>query len=787
MKQTTTSATCHHCGTTCPDEAFGSDGFAFCCPGCLTIYQLFRDSGNESFYEGRSLNTELDTYSFLENYEIARRFINFSSEGVNQVSLSLPAVHCSSCVYVLENLPGVHEGVIRLSLDFGEKTASIYYDPQLISLRQLASLLDSIGYPPSFDRQDQGEKRNRARSLALKIGVAGFCFGNIMLLSFPSYLGMAEADLETFGSFFGYIMLVLSVPVITYAGIDYLRSAMRSVVAGHIHIDVPIALGIITLFARSAYEIITQSGHGYLDSLSGLVFFLLIGRWFQEKAYRHLSFERDYTSYFPLAILRKAGNGEWVSIPVQEVETGHTLLVRNNEILPADATLCSDQAMIDYSFVTGEDRLTPAKKGDFLYAGGRQAGPSIEVRVNKPCSQSYLTKLWNNPAFSRNRDDQGELMINRISRYFTWTILVIALLAGIFWSVADPARVWMVVSAVLIVACPCALALATPFTNGNTLRIFGRNHFFLRNTAAAEKLGHTDYIVLDKTGTLTSPRHAELTYEGQQLSGKQRELIAAAVKHSTHPVSRKIYDFLSTSNQLPASQFTEHPGKGIEAWIDDTRVRIGSAEWISGQCTEDSRVVVEFDGTSPGYFRLRNSLRPGLQQSLKKLAGHYPLIILSGDSPAEKEWLQSIFPEHTEMHFSMSPFEKLAFIQDLQASGKRVMMIGDGLNDAGALRQSDTGIAVTEDISQFSPASDGILEGNQLINLPAYMAFSKASHKIIKASFALSFLYNAAGLTLAVSGILTPVIAAILMPLSSVSVVAFTTFSGNYLAKQRQL
>ncbi len=784
---TDTRTSCHHCGTPCDSTTFTRDGHLFCCQGCMTIYDLFRTSGNEEFYEGKAINTELDAYTFLDNYEIARKFINFSSEGVNQVSLSLPAVHCSSCVYVLENLPRVHEGIIRLSLDFGEKTASIYYDPQLISLRQLASLLDSIGYAPGFDLQDRQEEKNKMRTLALQIGIAGFCFGNIMLLSFPSYLGMNAADLDTFGAFFGYLMLLLSLPVMFYSGRDYLVSAMKSIISGHIHIDVPIALGMITLFLRSAWEIVSASGEGYLDSLSGLVFFLLLGRWFQEKAYRHLSFERDYTSYFPLAVLRKAGNGEWVSEAVQDVRVDQVLMIRNNEILPADATLLSAEAMIDYSFVTGEDQLINRTKGDFLYAGGRQIGPSIEVRVNKPCSQSYLTQLWNNPAFSQQNDTYRHLMINQVSRYFTWIILLIAVVAGIYWSWNDSSRMWEVISAVLIVACPCALALATPFTNGNTLRIFGRNHFYLRNADTAETLGSVDFVVLDKTGTLTSTRHAEITYQGEPMSNLEKQLTAAMVKHSTHPVSRKVYEFLQGHDHLSTASFTEHAGKGIEGHCGEHFIRLGSSRWIGRDEHSEGRVILEINGKIKGYFELKNALRPGLQQTLTRLASSFPIIVLSGDSERERDWLSALLPPDTEMHFNMSPFDKLNFINELQASGKKLMMVGDGLNDAGALRQSDAGIAVTEDISQFSPASDGILEGNQLINLPVFLDFSKTSQKIILASFVLSFLYNAVGISLAVGGLLTPVIAAILMPVSSISVVAFTTATGNYLAKKRKL
>ncbi|MCA6073249.1 heavy metal translocating P-type ATPase [Fulvivirga sedimenti] len=786
--QTTSTVRCHHCGSKCETDLHKIEDKTFCCPGCKTIFELFAESGNSAYYEGRSLSTELEKYSFLDNYEIARKLINFSSAGVNHISLNLPAVHCSSCVYVLENLPKVHEGVIRLTLNFTEKKASIYYDPELISLRQLASLLDSIGYPPNFDTQKSATENESSRSLVIKIGVAGFCFGNIMLLSFPSYLGMESADLDMFGPFFQSIMLLLAVPVVFYGGKDYLVQAFKSIISGHIHIDVPIALGIITLFARSAFEIITQVGDGYLDSLSGLVFFLLLGRWFQQRAYSHLSFERDYTSYFPLAVLKEVNTGETISIPVGQIETDHILIIRHNEIIPADSILLSDQARIDYSFVTGENRSTELEKGAFLYAGGRQLGPSIRVKATKPCSQSYLTQLWNNPAFDNQKDNYRHLMINQVSRYFTWIVILIAVVAGVVWHTADQSRMWEIVSAVLIVACPCALALATPFTNGNSLRIFGRNHLYLRNSDTAEQLGKTDVIVFDKTGTLTSAGDGKTSYEGRSLSVHEQHLISQLAAQSTHPISRKIaVHMVEQESLLQIKSFAEIPGKGIEGEVDGHFLRIGSEKWITGSQQNRGRVLVEIDGDVAGYFHFTSHLRPGLQQALSHLGKEYPIIVLSGDNEHDRSWLAEILPQATEMQFNMSPFEKLEFIKQLQVGGKRVLMIGDGLNDAGALQQSDVGFAVTEDVSQFSPASDGIIEGSKLIDLPDFLQFSNWSHRIIVLSFILSFLYNAVGISLAVGGFLTPVIAAILMPVSSISVVAFTTISGNFLARKLQL
>lgn len=781
---TTIPTLCQHCGSACENDIYHAGELHFCCHGCKAVYQLFQESGNASYYKDRTLTLDDEKYSFLSRPDLAARYINFRSEFVNQVTFFLPAVHCSSCLYVLENLPRIHEGVIRLTLDFPLKKAGIYYDPQLISLVQLASLLDSIGYPPAFDRVEETPRDN---SLLLKLGIAAFCFGNIMLLSFPSYLGMEQADMDQFGIFFQILMLLLSLPVVFYAGRDYFVTAFRSLSSGSIHIDVPIAIGILALFGRSCYEIFYHAGEGYLDSLSGLLFFLLLGKWFQNKAYRHLSFDRDYTSYFPLAVQRILANGEAITIGLGEIKEGHLLRIRNNEVIPADAKLVSEHAALDYSFVTGEDRLVSQVKDDLLYAGGRQTGPSILVSVVRPCSQSYLTQLWDNPAFTEEKDSSTTLLIRKISRYFTTVVLAIAIAAAVYWQLYQPDRMWEIVSAILIVACPCALALSSPFTNGNTLRWLGKSHFYLRNADMAENLGNIDTIVFDKTGTLTTSREGQLLYTGPPLTSVQEQWILSATCHSTHPVSRKITQSLAHKHMaLDTEEFKEYPGDGLEAIVGGHTLRIGGAKWLLGRSGNEGRTFIEVDGEVAGYFQWESRLRDQMDMTLHHLSKHYELIILSGDNDRDRGWLEKLLPDNTAMFFNMSPFDKLTTIRKLQMNGKRVMMLGDGLNDAGALQQSEVGVAVTEDIGQFTPASDGIIDGESLQKLAAFMAYARHGRMIIKSSFLLSFIYNVLGIGLAISGMLTPVAAAILMPVSSISVVAFATVMGNYSAKKIQ-
>ena len=776
---------CFHCDDLCKQDHTKYDEKDFCCPGCKAVYKLFQENDLEDFYAQRNTDIILTQYDFLDNSEIGDHLISYSSEHHNQILLNLPDVHCSSCIYLVENLHKLDPGIIKISLNFLRKEANVHYDPTLLSLKSLALLLASVGYPPQFelDKKERNKRRRSSNQLSIKIGVAAFCFGNIMLLSFPEYLGIDDAS--RFEKFFGRLNILLAIPVGVYAANDYFISAWKGLKNRFINIDVPIALGVFTLFFRSTYEVMQEVGPGYFDSMAGLVFFLLIGRWFQSKTYENLSFERDYKSYFPLAVLKNDGDDE-VSIPIKDIVPDDVIIIRNNEIIPADAVLLTESANIDYSFVTGENQPIEKRSGDLIYAGGRQIGNRIKLKAVKRSSQSYLTSLWNNHRVFKDKDQsKTDMLINRVGKYFTIVVLGVGLIAAIYWMFTDPAQSWEVFTAVLIVACPCALALSAPFVNGNSIRVFGRNRFYLKHADVAERITTVDTIVLDKTGTLTLAGKGILEFEGEALSVREKSYIRTLTSNSTHPLSKRIHTFLSNYKDpnIEVENYQEIAGKGLVGICNGQEVRLGSAKWIGATLSVAGRVYVSISGSIKGYFEFHNQYRKGVKQLLKELAKRYDLKVLSGDNDHEKEWLSRLFPSGTEMYFDQTPDDKLRFVLNLQQEqNRKVMMLGDGLNDAGALKQSNIGIAVTENVSSFSPACDGIIEGDQLAGFSNFLDYAIGAKGIIIASFIISILYNLIGLGFAVSGALTPIFAAILMPVSSISVVLFTTISGNILA-----
>ncbi|NOQ74944.1 MAG: HAD-IC family P-type ATPase [Crocinitomix sp.] len=776
-------STCFHCNDSCQEE-IEFDDHVFCCAGCKMVYEILNGKELKKYYSiddnpgVRPNGNVKGKYNYLDIDEFKDKLVFFEEGDIAKVKFFLPQIHCSSCLWLLERLPKIHGGVIQSQVDFVKKEVTITYSKSEIGLRALAELCATIGYSPKITLEDYGDKKvdRTNKRLIILIGLTGFCFGNIMLISFPEYLGLGESD-RNFRQLFSILNFVLSIPVLIFGARDYLVSAYKAVRIKTINIDVPISIGIIALYARSVYEIVSQTGAGYMDSFAGLIFFLLIGKWFQHQTYASINFERDYESYFPISVSRKKQDEEEI-IALKSVLVGDRLVIRNNELIPTDCILIKGNGNVDYSFVSGESAIIQKNTGDKLYAGGRQEGTSIEVEVIKEVQNSYLTQLWNNPIFDKEKVSIS--LSDKISRYFTFVILGVALLGGIVWYFIDPAESVFVVTSVLIVACPCAIALSVPFTYGNGIRIFGRKGFYLRSTKVIEPMTEITAVVFDKTGTITENNALEIHWQGKELDEANNAAIYSLVSHSSHPLSRKITQLLKNSSEKDVDSLKERLGEGISGTIEGEEWKVGNALFV-GEATADNqtRVYISLKGEVLGSFVFSNSYREGIQALFASLSKTKNIHILSGDNDAELEALKAISPAGTIFNFNQTPEDKLIYIAGLQARGERVMMLGDGLNDAGALQQSQVGISVVDDVYAFSPASDGILSGNKLAALAKYLNFASYNKRVVKWSYAFSLLYNIIGMIFALSGSLTPLVAAILMPLSSISVVILVTLLTN--------
>lgn len=759
------------------------------------VFEILDSNGLCKYYQldeaaGISLKGRRQAeYAYLDDPEVIAQLIDFTDGQHSRVQFHLPQIHCASCIWLLENLYKLNDGVTSSTVHFPKKTIYLSYLNDQTTLRALVELLSSIGYAPSINLSNLESPKVEPvdKRIFYKLGVAGFAFGNIMLMSFPEYLGLHMSPDLHFQQWFGALNIALALPVLFYSGWDYLKSAFLGLRHGHLNMDVPISLGILTLFLRSLYEIISMTGAGYLDSLAGLVFFLLIGKWFQQKTFHHLSFERDYRSYFPIAATVREGEVER-PIPVNKLEKGQIIVVRNGELIPADGLLLKGQGQLDYSFVTGEADPVEKQIGEKLYAGGRQLGERIELQLTRKVSQSYLTQLWNEEAFQKEQSSRTGALADKVAKYFTVIILTVAFATLFYWLPKDTALAINAFSAVLIIACPCAVALTVPFTFGNSLRILARQGFFLKNVQVIEALQQSKVVVFDKTGTLTGTEKGKLQFIGA-LRTSEQEQIAALCSQSSHPVSRQILRHLNLRGALPeVLDFKEWVGKGIEGKVRGQQLRIGSEAFIHATGSTPTRhlresgTYVEIDGNNKGYFLVENQFRPGLQEVLQALKARFKRYLLSGDNDRARPLLEPMFDQSSDLLFEQQPSDKLRFIQRLQQEGQTVLMIGDGLNDAGALKQSDCGIVIADNSNNFTPASDAILNADRFERLPTFLEFARRNLNLVFGAYFLALIYNIIGLSFAVQGALSPVIAAILMPASSITIVVFGVLSSNWLA-----
>jgi P-type Cu+ transporter len=811
------AAFCYHCHDDLRGRALTFDDKAFCCEGCRTVYQILNENDLCTFYAlddaaGLSQKNRKNSYAYdyLNDPSVSAQLIDFQEGNATKVTFLLPTMHCASCIWLLENLYKINPAVVHSKVNFLKKEVYILFNHNQTTLRDVAVLLSQIGYAPEINLNDldNDAPKNGAipRRIYYQLGVAGFAFGNIMLLSFPEYLGLKDSLDGNFAPIFGYLNLILAVPVLLYSAQDYLISAWQGLKNKHLNLDVPLSLGILGLFGRSTFEILTQTGAGYMDSFSGLIFFLLIGKWFQQKTFYHLSFERDYKSYFPISATLKmehsdkngtASNGAETTVALNKLAAGDTIIVKNQEIIPADGVILRGSARIDYAFVTGEAEAVRKQSGDKVFAGGRQMGEAIEIALTKRVNQSYLTQLWQNEAFKQKQKSNTSRLADRAGQYFTIVILLVSVSAFLFWLPTDMGKAINAATAVLMVACPCAVALSIPFTLGNLLRIFGRNGFYLKNTNVIEAFETTDAIVFDKTGTLTNGlktdvHFVELGYfvPRNDLSDWEKSAVKSIARQSNHPLSIAVFQSLDAPI-IEVKGLEEFVGKGLQGLANQLFVQIGSADFVSisekdrtKHVYTEGSVFVKINGQIRGYFQIKPAYREGFGALLDYCKStRKEAFLLSGDNDRERVFLSEFFKPNNLL-FRQTPLEKLNFVKKTQQNTHKVLMIGDGLNDAGALQQSDVGIVISENTNNFSPACDAILAADRFADLPKFLALAKAGSRIVGWAYLIALCYNIIGLSYAVTGNLQPVIAAILMPVSSVTIILFGVLSGNLAARR---
>jgi Cu+-exporting ATPase len=773
-------ALCRHCGETCATHGVHTAAGSFCCTGCASVFELLQAHGLTRFYScdpdaGVSQRTasarDADRFSVLDDPAVALRLVDSHDGTFSHVTFSVPSLHCASCLWLLEQLWRFDEGIGRSEADLMRRTVRVAFRPDRTTLRALAERLASLGYEPVVDgERSAGHMPQARRDLYLKLGIAGFAVGNMMLFSIPRYANGAPLD-PAFQRLFDALNVMFAIPVLVYSAADFFRAAWQSVRMRVMTLDVPVAMGLAVLFVRSLWDILTRSGEGFLDSFAGLVFFLLIGRLFQQMAFDRIAFDRTVRSFLPLSV-RVATGARIAMRRIEELAVGDVIVVRPQEVVPADACLLDTYGRIDRAFVTGEQHPVPVQAGDTIGAGARIVGEALRLQVLRRVSHSRLAELWNNPVFTQKPSHWITTVSARFGQWFTIGALALAALG--FWAWWPDVRMAaQVATAVLIIACPCALTLAAPITLGTTLGMLGQAGVYLKQGAVALELSRVDTIAFDKTGTLTTAE-AAATVDLDGLDDRDWARVRRLAAQSIHPVSRALAGRATVEGDI--RDVREVVGEGIRGVVDDAIVAVGTASFVSRVAelpmgSPGGRTWASVAGRT-GSFVLATPERAGMAEAAIALGASHETWLLSGDHDDEAPRWRHVFGDR--MRFRQAPEDKLRTVQARQSAGRHVLMIGDGLNDAGALAAAAVGIAVSDDTACLVPACDAVIRGDRLTLLPAVLRYARRARAVIVLCFVVSVAYNVIGLTLALTGRLTPLATAILMPVSSLTVVGLS-------------
>ncbi|MEZ5320252.1 MAG: heavy metal translocating P-type ATPase metal-binding domain-containing protein [Vicinamibacterales bacterium] len=771
---------CRHCGDPCRDGAVRGDRGTFCCPGCESVFTLLDQHGMTAFYacdvrpgvSQRGAGRDPDRFAVLDEPDVTARLVRTRGADRALVTFPVPALHCASCLWLLERLWRFDAGILRSEANLVTRTVRIEFRAQVTSLRAIAERLAALGYEPVVEAEaDAAPAPVTRRRLYLRLGVAGFAFGNVMLFSIPRYANGAPLD-PGFQRLFDGLNLAFALPVLLYSASDWFRAAWAATRARAVTLDVPVALGLVVLFGRSVFDIVTGTGEGFLDSFTGLVFFLLIGRLFQEKAFEGIAFDRTVRSFFPLSVRVERG-GALVPTRVEALRPGDVLVLRPREVVPADAVLAEGTGAVDYAFVTGEQAPVSVAAGAMVQAGGRVVGHALKLVVSRPVSQSRLAALWTDPVFAEPRTPALTPLLARVGWWFTVGAIGLAAAGAVAWW-PDAGMSVQVATAVLIVACPCALTLAAPLTLGTAMGVLGRAGVYLKQPAVALDLARVRVVTFDKTGTLTTPAAgADVSRGGLDAEAWTR--VAGLAAESVHPVSRALADATPADRRSRVTDVEEVAGEGLTGLVDGHRVVLGTAAFVAARtghpvAADPGRTWAAVGEARPGWFTVTVRERAGMRAAVARLGRRFETWLLSGDHATDTGRWRELFGER--VRFRQSPSDKLAAIRARQATGAPVLMVGDGLNDAGALAAADVGVAVSDETACVVPACDAIVRGDQLAALPDVLAYARRARVVLGLCFAVSVAYNVFGLTFALAGRLTPLGTAVLMPASSLTVIA---------------
>ncbi|MCU0328377.1 MAG: heavy metal translocating P-type ATPase metal-binding domain-containing protein [Chitinophagales bacterium] len=780
------SDVCYHCQRLSKAQILFDEKY-FCCQGCISVYQILKQHDLCSFYEFEDKSriipeeqSRLDRFAYLDHPDIQAKLISFKDTTTTWVRFYVPKIHCSSCLWLISHLHRINPNVVSSQVNFPKKEVLIKFITDKITLREVVELMSSVGYEPLISQHKYSEDQRYIldKEIYYALGISGFVFANVMTYSFADYASFSGVSQVLLAKTFSYLSVFLASVSLIFAARPFYVSAYTALRHRYINIDFPVVLALLVTYLRSIYEIFLYKGSGYLDSMTGVIFFLLVGRWLKNRTYQYISFDRDFRSFFPMSAIRMTEKGE-EAIPVEQINPKDRLILYSGDVLPVDAILSRGPALIDYSFVNGESQPNAIEIGGLIYAGGKEIKSQIEVIATESFTNSRMNYLWTQ---SKTEATQTQDKLDILANWLTYFVVGLGLISFLYWwNKGEIYRGFSALTSVLIVACPCALLLAHYFAHGYVLMRLSRLKIFFRNDQILERLTQIRQIAFDKTGTLTQTYAETLSYRGEELDEATLLAVKSICRRSKHILSQSIVSYLSyISGEMSVIDFVEHPSLGLEATIGGHRYKIGSARFMDiEEKGKQTRVYIAKNGNLLGNFEFLVDFREGIPELLRHLRPKYAIWLISGDHDGSAQAFSPYF-EASHMHFFQSIEDKKKKIQDLNAQFKTAM-IGDGLNDAAAFEQSHVAIAVSENAHFFTPAADIILSSDALKSLDKLIEIALTTKKIVYLCFVISLIYNVIGLYYALSGTLKPVIAAILMPMSTLTIVLITYFGVKWM------
>ncbi|MCU0626784.1 MAG: heavy metal translocating P-type ATPase [Gemmatimonadaceae bacterium] len=786
------AVTCAHCALPVPPALMHAGDVAqFCCAGCRTAHEIIHAAGLGRYYDfderrHEAVPASAADHAAFDHPTFHELYVQRGTGGTATVQLHLEGVHCASCVWLVERMPLVLDGVLRAELDVTRALATITWEPARTPLSAIAANLERLGYRPHPFRGLRAEAMRRAedRAMLVNIGVSGALATNVMLLAIALYSGFtsrAGALEPAFEVGFRWLSLLLTAVSVFWPGRVFFRTAWAALRQRTVHVDVPIALALGAGFVRGAMNTVSNSGPIYLDGVALLIFLLLVGRFFQQRAQRAAVDSAELLHSLAPASAHLVDGETERDVPAEALLPGMIVAVRANETIPADGTIASGVSVVDLSLLTGESRPEPVAPGDLVYAGTVNLGAPLRVQVERAGEATRVGALLREVAAGAARRAPMVQYANRVGGWFVWLVLALATITYAIWFQLDRPHALDAAIAFLVVTCPCALALGTPLAITVAIGRAARRGILVKGGDALERLATPGTLVLDKTGTLTAGRMTVAAWQGDD---EARALALALERETSHPIAAA-FTAAWPGLVAPRAEQVEHVlGGGVRGRVDGHDVIVGSPRFVIAQATVPdwatapladtslTPVFVAVDGVIVARAGIGDPLRPEAPAAVAALqARGWTVQVLSGDDPSvvRRIGAQLQLPEH-DVQGGVTPERKLAAIERLAATGT-VVMVGDGVNDAAAIARASVGIGVKGGAEACLAAADIFLATPGLAPLVTLMDGSARTLGVIRRCLWVSLFYNAIGAVLAMTGVINPMIAAILMPISSTSVV----------------